>query len=195
MSLEIKVYCNQLSADLVPKMLKRLNDYDMIAEVHPDFRFSEQTDTGFVPFKFRLKHPHLEILNGKTLKSGFELFIEDFDLAKEKAALLPKQSFLDRLRGKKQESAAFARPEIEARLQDCKMAVSFVWHAGDSFELRFASLTSAVLAELTNGVCQYPADDIWYDNDHIVDKAFQELLAYEQSLPESEIEFYEFDKW
>lgn len=107
----------------------------MVAEVHPDFKFDEQADTCFVPFRFRLKNPHLDILKGKVLKSGFELLIENFDLAKEKAALSPKKNFLDRLRGKKQDSVPFASPGIEARLKDCKKAVSFVWHAGDSFEL------------------------------------------------------------
>lgn len=195
MSLDIKVYCKQVSADLVPKILKRLNDYDMVVEVHPDFKFDEEKDTGFVPFKFRLKNPHLDILKGKELKSGFELYIDDFDLNEEKENLKPKLSFFDRLRGKKQEEIAFAPPEVEKRLKDCKKAVSFVWHAGDSFELRFASLTSAILTELTSGVCCYPADDIWYDNKNIVDEVFKETTEYEKSLLEKEIEFHEFDEW
>lgn len=195
MSLDIKVYCKQVSTDLVPKILKRLNDFDMAVQVHPDFKFDEEKDTGFVPFKFRLKNPHLDILKGKELKSGFELYIDDFDLNEEKENLKPKLSFLDKLRGRKQEETAFAPPEVEKRLKDCKKAVSFVWHAGDSFELRFASLTSAILTELTNGVCCYPADDIWYDNKNIVDEAFKETSEYEKSLSEKEIEFHEFDEW
>lgn len=195
MSLDIKVYCKQISADLVPKILKRLNDYDMVVEVHPDFKFDEENDTGFVPFKFRLKNPHLDVLRAKELKSCFELYIDDFDLNEEKENLKPKLNFFDKLRGKKQEEIAFAPPEIEKRLKDCKKAVSFVWHAGDSFELRFASLASAILTELTNGVCCYPADNIWYENKNIVDKAFKETTDYEKSLSEKEIEFHEFDEW
>ena len=186
MSLDIKVYCKQVSADLVPKILKRLNDFDMAVEVHPDFNFDEEKDTGFVPFKFRLKNPHLGILKGKELKSGFELYIDDFDLNEEKENLKSKLSFFDKLRGKKQEEIAFAPSEVEKRLRGCKKAVSFVWHAGDSFELRFASLTSAILTELTNGVYCYPADDIWYDNKNIVDEAFKETTEYEKSLLEKE---------
>jgi hypothetical protein len=152
-----------------------------LVEVHPDFKFDEEKDTGFVPFKFRLKSPHLDTLKDKELKSGFELYIDDFDLNEEKENLKPKLSFFDKLRGKKQEEIAFAPPEVEKRLKDCKKAVSFVWHAGDSFELRFASLTSAILTELTNGVCCYPADDIWYDNKNIVNEAFKETTEYEKS--------------
>ena len=195
MSLDIKVYCKQVSADLVPKIIKRLNNYDMIVEVHPDFKFDEEEDNGFLPFRFRLKNPHLSILQDKELKSGFELYLEDFDLNEEKESLKPKLNFFDRLRGKKQEEIAFAPPEIEERLKNCKKVVSFIWHAGDSFEFRFASLTSAILSELTNGVCSYPADDIWYENKNIVDKAFKEANEYERTLSENEIEFHEFDEW
>jgi hypothetical protein len=193
MSLDINVYTKTLSDDLIPKIIKRLNDYEMVVEVHPDFSFDDQT--GFLPFKFRLTNPHLEILKNKELSSGFELYIDDFDLIKAKEELKPKLGFFDKLRGKKQEEIPFASPEIEERLKYCKKITSFVWHAGDSFELRFASLTSAILTELTDGVCTYPADDIWYDNKNIVDEAFKEVKAYERTLKERDIEFHEFEKW
>ena len=193
MSLDINVYCKQLSDDLIPKIVKRLNDFEMVVEVHPEFSFSDQT--GFLPFKFRLTNPHLNILIGKELKSGFELYIDDFDLQTAKEDLKPKLSFFDKLLGKKQPDIPFASVEIENRLKDCKKVVTFVWHAGDSFELRFASLTSAILTELTNGVCTYPADDIWYDNKNIVDEAFKEIKEYEQTLKEKDLDFMMFDQW
>ena len=73
--------------------------------------------------------------------------------------------------------------------------MTFIWHAGDSFELRFASLTSAILTELTDGVCCYPADEIWYDNKNIVDNAFKEIKDYERTLKDKDIQFHEFDEW
>lgn len=79
MSLDISVYCKELTDDLMPKIVKRLNDYDMIVEVHPDVMFTNQT--GFCPFKFQLTNPPAEILRGKVLVSGFELYVDDFDLA------------------------------------------------------------------------------------------------------------------
>ncbi len=193
MSLDIIVYCKQVSEDLVPKFMKRLNDYDMVVEASPSFAFNEETDSGFVPFKFRLKDPYLDIPEGKELKSGFELYIDDFNLAEATARLQPKPGFFDRIRGKKAPNVAFATPAIESRLVDCTKAVSFVWHVGDSFEFRFASLASAILTELTNGVCCYPADDIWYDNNNIVENAFKEIIEYEES--ERDIQFHEFDGW
>ena len=119
MSLNLNVYCKKVSADLVPKIVKRLNDFDMVVEVHPDFKFDKETDSGFLPFKFRLKNPYFDSLKDKDLKSGFELYIEDFDLQKTKDELKPKQSFFDKLLGKKQPDIAFAAPEIEERLKDC----------------------------------------------------------------------------
>ena len=193
MSLDINVYTKMLSDDLIPKIVKRLNDYEMVVEVHPDFSFDGQT--GFLPFKFRLTNPHLHILKNKVLISGFELYIADFDLTKAKEELKPKLGFFDKLLGKKQEEIPFASPDIEVRLKECNRVISFVWHSGDSFELRLASLTSAILTELTDGVCTYPADDIWYDNKNIVDEAFKEVKTHEQTLKERDIKFHEFENW
>jgi hypothetical protein len=133
-------------------------------------------------------------LRGKDLKSGFELYIDEFDLTTEKENLKPRLSFFDKLRGKKQEEVSYATPEIEARLMKCKQAVSFVWHASDSFAFRFASLTSAILTELKNGVCSYE-DETWYENKNIVENAFKDIIEYEDSLIEAELDFMEFDEW
>ena len=193
MSLDINVYSKTLSDDLIPKIVKRLNDYEMIVEVHPEFSFDDQT--GFLPFKFRLTNPHLDILKNKELSSGFELYIDDFDLIKAKEELKPKLGFFDKLLGKKQQEVPFASPDIEIRLKECKKVTTFVWHSGDSFELRFAALTSAILTELTNGVCTYPADNIWYENKNITDDAYKEVKEYEQTLKSKDIQFQEFEKW
>lgn len=195
MSHSKEVYCKELSVDLVPKMVKRLNDYDMIVEIHPEFSFDQQNDSGFLPFKFRFKDTSLIKLKDKDFKTGFEIYISDFDLQKAKSDLQPKLSFLDKLLGKKHTESAFAAPEIEKRLIHCKKQVSFVWHSDDPFEFRFASMTSAVLTELTNGVCFFPADNIWYDNSYIAEQAFRETLTFENSLDERELKCFEFDGW
>ena len=194
MSLAINVYCKKVSKEMIPIIMKRLNDYDMIASVHPDFTFDEEADSGFLPFKFKLRNPHHKVLNGKELKSGFELYISQFDLAIEKENLKPTLNFFEKLIGKKQHDVPYATPEIEARLKDCKIMVSFVWHASDTFASRFASLTSAILSELTNGVCTYE-DETWYDNKNIVENAFQEIREFEMSIDEKDLDYNEFDVW
>lgn len=194
MSLALKVYCKSVSKDLIPRIMERLNEFDMVTSIHSDFKFDPEEDAGFLPFKFRFKNPPFEVLRDKELKSGFEMYIEEFSLQEEKEKLNPKLGFIDKLLGKKKQEIQFAEPEIEARLKDCKIAVSFVWGASDSFALRFASLTSAILTELTNGACSYE-DETWYDNHNIVENAFKEVIEYEQSIPEAELDFYEFDEW
>lgn len=195
MSLDLTVYCKNLSADLVPKMAKRLNDFDMVVEIHPDFKFDQKKDIGFVPFKFRLKNAYFDQLKDKDLISGFEIYIDDFDLQKTKDDLTPKLSFFDKLLGKKQQEVTFAPPEMERRLKDCKKVVTFIWHSSDTFELRFASMASAILTEITNGACCYPADDLWYDNNKIVEEAFKEVSDYEKTIKEKDFVFHEFEKW
>lgn len=194
MSLALKVYCKKVSKDMIPRIMKRLNDFDMVVSVHPDFKFDADEDSGFLPFKFIFKKPHLDTLKNKELKSGFELYIDEFDLQNEKEKLKPKLSFFDKLFGKKQQEVFYATSDIEARLKECKIAISFVWHASDSFALRFASLTSAILTELTNGVCSYE-DETWYENKNIVENAFKEVTEYEQTITEAELDFMEFDEW
>ena len=193
MSLNINVYTENLSDELIPKILKRLNEFEMEVEVHPEFSF--ETQEGFLPFKFSLKNPHLEILKNKKLMSGFEIFIDNYDFYAEKESVKPKLSFFDKILGKKQIEIEIAEPEIEKRLEKCKKSVNFVWHSGDSFELRFASLTSAILTELTNGVCTYPADDIWYENINIVEEAYKEIKEYELTIKERDLQFHEFEGW
>ena len=108
MSLALKVYCKKVSKDMIPKIMKRLNDFDMVVSVHPDFKFDAEEDSGFLPFKFRLTNPPFAILKDKELKSGFELYIDEFDLQTEKENLKPKLSFFDKLFGKKQQEVPFA---------------------------------------------------------------------------------------
>jgi hypothetical protein len=195
MSLDINVYTKAISSELVPKIVKRLNDYDMVVEVHPEFKLDQATDSGFVPFKFRLKNPYFDKLKEKELQSGFEIYIDDFNLQQAKEELKPKLSFFDKLLGKKQLEVEFAPADIEKKLNECTKVVTFVWHGSDTFALRFASMTSAVLTELTNGVCCYPADDIWYENKNIVEEAFKEAKDYEKSIKEKDFDFVAFEEW
>jgi hypothetical protein len=168
----------------------------MVVGVHPDFRFDQTADTGFVPFQFRLLEPHLEFLQDKELKSGFELYIADFDLQTEKAqSQTPPLTFFERLRGKQQPDNPFAPPEIERRLQDCKKVVTFTWSTADSFEFRFAALTSAILTELTDGVCFTTTDGVWHDATNIVPKTLQAVQDYEQNIQAPDIQIHEFTEW
>ncbi len=194
MSLDLNVYTTSLNDNLIPQIQKRLNEFDMKCEIDPAFSFNSQE--GFLPFKFELLNPKFEILRGKVLAGGFEMYIDDFDFHREKSKVQPKPGFMDKLMGKKQAEVPLVNEDIDKRLKDCKKIVTFVWHAGDTFDLRFAMLTGAILTELTNGVCCYPADDIWYENENFVQKTFQEVKQeYEDHLKEADLKFREFEGW
>lgn len=194
MSLEITVYTKQLSDEYILEIVKRLNEFEMDCEADPNFSFNNHT--GFLSFKYQLANPPFPILKDKELITGLEFYVSDFDIEQEKLKAKPRQSLIDKLFAKKQPDRPLFSPEIELRLKDCKKMISFVWHVVDSFELRFASLTSAILTELTNGVCTYPADDIWYDNKNFVEKTWQEIKEYETTLlKERDLKFHEFKGW
>lgn len=194
MSLDIQVYCKEISKEMIPQMMERLNSYDMNVEVHPEFTFDIK-DEGFVPFKFQLPDTPLRILSGKELISGFELYIGNFDLEIEKNKLKPKFSLANKLLGKKQKGIEFAEPHIEEVLKDCKKVISFVIHSGNSFEFRFATLVSAIVTELTNGVCLYTYENIWHNSQNISMSAYKEIKNYELTLTEETVEFAEFTGW
>ena len=193
MSVDLHVYSEQFSDGLIPILTKRLNEYEMVVEVHPDFSFTNQA--GFLPFKFLLTNSSFGILKDVPLISGFELYIDDFDLQTEKEDLNAEPSFFNKLLGKRKEEIPFASPEVEQRLKNCKKVANFNWHASDTFENRFALLTSAILTELTQGICYNPQDDLWCDSKDIVDNIYKEVKQIEQSLKEGELLFHEFEGW
>ena len=71
----------------------------------------------------------------------------------------------------------------------------FNWGAADTFELRMASLSSAILSELTEGVCCYLADNIWYDNATIVEDVYKEIVEYESSINPKDWKIHLFEGW
>lgn len=193
MSLDLNVYVKQIDDTIIPKWIDRMNQFDMECEIHPDFSFNDHN--GFLPFKIRLKSSKNKELEDKEFISGFEFYKDEFDLQKELESLQPKKSFFQKLLSKPTEKVEYVNTEIDLKLVDCKLILTFNWGSHNSLELRMSSLSSAIITELTDGICCYPADDIWYDNKSIVDDAYKELLEYESSLKPTEWKMHEFEDW
>ncbi len=193
MSLDINLYVKQIDDSLIPKWIDRMNQFDMECEIHPDFSFNDHS--GFLPFKVILKNPKNQELIGKEFISGFEFYKENFDFQKELDSLQPKKSFFQKLLNRPSEKIEYANAKIDSKLENCKLVLTFNWGSHNSLELRMASLSSAILSELTNGICCYPADDIWYDNKTIVKEAFEESIEYENSLKLTDWRMNEFKGW
>jgi hypothetical protein len=193
MSLDLNVYVKKIDDTIIPKWMERMNQFDMECEIHPDFSFNDHS--GFLPFKVKLKNPKKEELKNKEFISGFEFYKDEFDLQAELESLQPRKTFFQKLLNKPNEKVEYSNAEIDSKLENCKLVLTFNWGSHNSLELRMSSLSSAIISELTNGICCYPADDIWYDNKTIVEDAHKELLEYENSLKPTEWRMNEFEGW
>ncbi len=193
MSLDLNVYVKQVDDSIIPKWIDRMNQFDMECDIHPDFSFTDHS--GFLPFKIKFKNPKNQEFKDKEFISGFEFYKDEFDLQKELDALQPKKTFFQRLMNKPTEKFKYVNAEIDSKLADCKLLLTFNWGSHNSLELRMSSLSSAIISELTGGICCYRADDIWYDNKSIVEDAYKELIEYENSLKPNEWKMNDFEGW
>lgn len=171
MSIDIHVYTNEISDDLIPAILEELNKFHMICEFPPDFSLESQS--GFLPIKFRMTSTTFESVEGKDLVSGFELSVDDNEMDEDDC-----HSEKDR-----------------EKLRTYSKLVSFYFTgASDSFELRFASLTSAIIANLTHGALSDCDCKVLYDGAAIMEAA-RDLVADDGDLTWRELEYHEFEGW
>ncbi len=193
MSLDINLYVEKIDDSLIPLWIEKMNQLEMKCEIHPEFSFKNHS--GFLPFKIKLYDSQHQELVKDDFMTGFEFYIDDFNFEHEIEKRKPKKGLLDKLFRKKTPKLYYAGPEIDDKLKECKKMLSFVWGTADTFELRMALLSSAVLTVITNGVCCYPVDDIWYDNNTIVKNFLNDVMEYENSLKSKELKLHKFDKW
>lgn len=193
MSLDTNTYVPDINDSIVPRWLERMNGLGMHCEIHPEFSFL--TQEGFLPFKIRLETSAHKELIGVDFLSGFEFYCRDFSLARELKEMAGKRGIIGRLLGKTPPRPYWVNPEVDRRLRPCTKVLNFVWGSADLFELRLATISSAVLAELTGGVSCYPADNIWYDTATVVADAIRESQRYEDALRPREVQVHRFEGW
>ena len=78
------------------------------------------------------------------------------------------------------------------QLQNCPIYPIF--HQ-PTLELRMATLSALILADIAKGVCFYPADNIWYTNSGAIEMALKEIEDYEASLNPNELVLHKFEGW
>jgi len=191
MSMDYNVFLNDLDDSKIPLWMEELNKLGMECEIHPEFSF--KTQTGFLPFKVKVTEKSNEELMSNEYLTGFEYYLDSFNL--EEHIEPQKQSFFDKLLKKPIEQNYFCSKEIDEKLKLYKYVVTFNFGIADTFELRMASLASATLSRITNGLCCYPGDDIWYDNETIVENALKDVADHERSLNPREFRLHEFEEW
>ena len=102
---------------------------------------------------------------------------------------------MGRLFGMSKPPKPYATPEIDTKLKLCSKRLTFLWGSADLFELRMATVSSAVLAEITGGISSYPADGIWYESPTATAEAVGEACAYENSVKKKDITVHRFERW
>ena len=189
----MQVFVPGVDDAIIPRWIARMNGLGMRCEIHPGFSFKDHS--GFLPFRVSLERSaHEQLVSGDYLV-GFELYVREFNLAREVAALTPKRTLLEKLSRRRREPVYLASPEIDQKLARCTKELSFVWGSADTLELRLATLSAAILSEITDGVCFYPADNIWYSNEGIVENALKEAESYESSLKPTQLKLHRFERW
>lgn len=197
MSLAMDTYAPAFDDSIISPWIERMNTLGMHCEVHPEFSF--RTQEGFLPFKIILERSKHEHLIGRPFVTGFEFYLDDFDLQAAITPAIPKLTFFDKVLGRVSPPSPpktyLVDPDVDARLAPCKELLTFVFGAADDLELRMATISSAVLAELTGGVSSYPADSIWYPSSYKPEEALKEAEAHEASLSANELKLHDFEDW
>lgn len=194
MSLEFNVYVNHIDDSIIPKWIALMNQRDMRCEIHPDFSF--ENHSGFLPFKIELINPKNPILKNKEFLTGFEFYLDNFNFDIDINPQVPENNILKKIfRKPKKEAACIGKEGIVEKLKDCNKVLTFTWGSVDTFELRMASLSTAIIVMITNGVCCYPNDNLWYDSETIYDDFYKEVIEYEDSLNPEDWRTHPFEAW
>ena len=191
MSMDYNVYLNELDDENIPAWIAEMNKLGMVCEIHPAFSF--KTQKGFLPFKIKVTdNSHDDLLNVEYL-TGFEYYSDTFNL--EESIKPKKQSFFDKLLKRPKKKNYLYSKSIDEKLKACKYVITFNFGVADTFELRMASLASATLSKITNGVCCYPSEGIWYDNETIIENALKDVTAHEKTLKPRDFRLHKFEVW
>lgn len=208
MGMDINIYTKGFSADLIPTIKKRFTDFHMDIEFHPEFKFDEQTDTGFLPIKLKVHPGHSKLYDGidHEIMTGFELLFNDYNFdeelknAQQQISPTDSKSFLSKLFGgsKKTTPTAIcfvADKELDKLLKHCKMNVMLNWKSWNKSELRISLFFAAILAELTDGVIYDPQNGRYLSGQQALQTFPLEIDEYEQSFSADEFTIDKFEEW
>lgn len=208
MGMDINIYTKGLSADLIPKIKKRFADFHMEIEFHPEFKFDEQTDTGFLPIKLKVHSGHSKHYDSIDFEimTGFELLFSNYDFDEElkstQQQVSPKESksFLSKLFGGSKTATPtaisfVADSELDKLLKGCKKEVILNWKSWNKSELRISLFFAAILAELTDGVIYEPQNGRYLNGQQALHTFPFEIDDYEQSLTSDEFAVDKFEGW
>lgn len=205
--MDLNIYTKELSIELLPKIIKRFKDLKMDVEFHPDFKFDQKKDVGFLPIKLKV-----ETGNSKQydkiefdILTGFEIFFNDYDYEEELAenkkyeTLSEKKSFFSKLFGKREtehsENNYIENKEIDEILKKCSKDIFITFKSQNKSELRISLLFASILAELTNGIILDPQNGRYLNGKEALETFTLEIDEYENSFTENEFKVNKFENW
>ncbi len=188
MNAYINIYTNSLTDDLIPTILKRLNEHENVLDLNSSFSF--RNPNGTLPIVFKWDKPSLQIFNENNLKLNFSVSLKSFDLKEYKKKLFKdkiiKQGLIQKITGLfKKKKRKVAKPiklstEVETQLQNYTKVFSIKYHPGDVFENHFATLIGAIITELGNGVCHFTQENVWYNAKNVLRETLVNLYTLEE---------------
>jgi hypothetical protein len=180
----------------------------MDIEFHPEFKFDEQTDTGFLPIKLKVHLGHSKQYDNidYEIMTGFELLFSDYGFGEElksteqQAVPTENKSFLSNFFGGNKSATPSANSfvvdkELDKLLKHCKKDVMLNWKSWNKSELRMSLFFAAILAELTDGVVYDPQNGRYLNGQQALQTFILEIDDYEQSFSESEFTVDKFKGW
>lgn len=210
MGMNMTIYTKELTADVIPKIKERFADFHMEIDFHPRFKFDEQTDTGFLPVKLKVRKGHSNQYDNidHEIMSGFEIYFSSYDFdeqleelrtIQQKDSKTETKSFLSRILGtgkKKQVEINFvADEELDKLLKHCKKIITVNWKSRNKSELRTSLFFAAFVAELTSGVIYEPYNGRYLIATDALQTFPMEVNEYEQSFTKDEFTLNAFEGW
>lgn len=83
MSIDLNVYLSALPKDWIELVTKRLLEFGLECEVHPEYEAVYETHSGFLPIKMKLVDVGPLEARGKYFFTGFECVFSEFDYSEE----------------------------------------------------------------------------------------------------------------
>lgn len=184
-SFDLILYIPTPKKDIKDILLKSLNTYGLICEIHPEFDFNNQS--GFLPFKLRIdsSNEHLEsnIYTDKEMLSGFELNISEFN---SKEYFEPWS----------QDDLKSMESTFKREMDKCKYELLFsVKPSQNITEYRLAWYTASILLREYGGVLSDIKTGKNYYDQNAIDHAKSVSNELENKVSTEDMKIYPFDGW
>ena len=207
MGMDLNIFANKISSDLLPKMKNRFKELSMEIELHPDFKFDEHNDSGFCPIKLNVEKGHSNHYDkfGKPVMTGFELYFDNYDYIEELNEIKKdniqrkRTSILTRFLSPKNRDRIqkhyIANKSIDEKLSMCNKVLTLNWQSANKSELRISLFFGAILAELVDGIIYDPQNDRYLTGEMAIKEFPEEVKEYEEFYGSDDFTLEEFEEW